>query len=86
MPFKKKSEETFNARDRCIKSLTATSPIHCKKMIKTAVLSEKLSNIERLNHVGQDEETGGIQPISMASRTDSLFSFYNVVPIILTFL
>ena len=44
MPFKK-SEETFCVRDRYTKS--ATSFIQCKKIIKTVVFSEKLTNIER---------------------------------------
>ena len=40
-------------------------------------------NIDRPNHVAaRDEETGTFQPISMASRTDYLFSFYHFVPII----
>ena len=42
-------------------------------------------NIRRPNHVLRDEETSGIQPISMASRTDNRFSFYHFVPIISTF-
>ena len=44
-----KSEETFCVRDRYTKSATATSFIQCKQIIKTVVLSEKLTNIERLN-------------------------------------
>ena len=35
-------------------------------------------NIERLNYVARVEETGGIQPIFMASYTDDLFSFYKL--------
>ena len=73
MPFKKKSEEPFCIRDRYTKSAKATSFIQCKKIIKTVVLSEKLTNIERLNHVARVEETGGIRPIFMASRTDNRF-------------
>ena len=34
-----------------------------QKIIKTVVLSAKLTNIERLNHVVRVEQTGGIQPI-----------------------
>ena len=60
MPFKKKSEETFCVRDRYTKSAKGTSFIQCKQNIKTVVLSEKLTNIERLNHVALVEETGGI--------------------------
>ena len=63
MPFSKIPEETFCVRDRYTKSPTATSFIQCKQIIKTVVLSEKLANIEHLNHVARDEETGGIQPI-----------------------
>ena len=85
MPFSKIPEETFCVRDRYTKSPTATSFIQCKQIIKTVVLSEKLANIEHPNHVARDEETGGIQPIFMASRTDNLFSFYQFVPIISTF-
>ena len=59
MPFKNKSEETFCVRDRYTKSATATSFIQCKQIIKTVVLSEKLINIERLNHAARVEETGG---------------------------
>ena len=55
-------------QDRYTKSATATSFIQCKQIIKTVVLSEK-----RLNHVVRVEETGGIQPIFMASRTDNLY-------------
>ena len=33
-------------------------------------------NIERPNQVERDEETGGIQHISMASRTGNFFLFY----------
>ena len=73
MPFKKKSEETFCVRDRYTKSAKATSFIQCKQSIKTVVLNEKLTNIERLNHVARVEETGGIRPIFMASRTDNRF-------------
>ena len=73
MPFKKKSEETFCVRDRYTKSAEATSFIQCKQSIKTVVLSEKLTNIERLNHVALVEETGGVQLIFMASRTDNRF-------------
>ena len=73
MPFKKKSEEPFCVRDRYTKSAKATSFIQCKQIIKTVVLSEKLTNIERLNHVARVEETGGIRPIFMASRTDNRF-------------
>ena len=73
MPFKKKSEETFRVRDRYTKSAKATSFIQCKQSIKTVVLSEKLTNIERLNHVALVEETGGIRLIFMASRTDNRF-------------
>ena len=79
--LKKKSEETFCVRDRYDKSATATSFIQCKQIIKTVVFSEKLTNIERLNHVARVEETGGIRPIFMASRTDNRFSFYHFVPI-----
>ena len=86
MPFKKKSEETFCVRNRHTKSATATSFIQCKQIIKTVVLSEKLTNIEHLNNVARVAETGGIRPIFMASRTDNIFSFYHFVPIILTFL
>ena len=68
----KKFEETFCIRDRYTKSAKATSFIQCKQ-IKTVVLSEKLTNIERLNHVARVEETGGIRPIFMASRTDNRF-------------
>ena len=85
MPFKKKSEEKFCVRDRYPISPTATSFIQYKQIIKTVVLSEKLTNIERLNHFARVEETGRIQPIFMASRTDDLFSFYHFVPIISTF-
>ena len=61
--------------------IIATSSIHCKQIIKTVVLSEKLTNIECPN-----EETGGIQPISMASKPyRQSFSFYHFVPIISTF-
>ena len=81
----KQSEERFCARVRYTKSLTATSYIQCKQSIKTVVLKVKLTNIERPNHVARDEETGGIQLICMASRTDTLFSFYHFVPIISTF-
>ena len=42
-------------------------------------------NIERPNHVALDEETGGFQPIFMASRTDNLFPFYQIVAIISNF-
>ena len=73
MPFKKKSEETFCVRDRYTKSANATSFIQCKQIIKTVVLSENLTNIERLNHVARVEETGGIRPIYMASHTDNRF-------------
>ena len=76
---------TFCVRDRYTKSTTATSFIQCKKIIKTVVLSENLTNTERPNHVSRVEQTGGIQPIFMASRTDNLFSFYHFVPIISTF-
>ena len=69
MPFKKKSEEPFCVRVRYTKSAKATSFIQCKQMFKTVVLSEKLTNIERLNHVARVEETGGIRPIFMARRT-----------------
>ena len=55
------------------KSAKATSFIQCKKNIKTVVLSEKLTNIERLNYVARVEETGGIRPIFMASRKDDRF-------------
>ena len=48
-------------------------------------MSEKLTNIERLNHVARVEETSGIQPIFIASCTENLFSFYHFVPIISTF-
>ena len=72
MPFIK-SEDTFCARDRYTKSLTATSSIQCQKIIKIVVLSEKLTNTDRPKNVARDEETGGIQPISMASCTDNLF-------------
>ena len=37
----KKSGEPFCARDRYAKSLTATSSIHCKQIIKTVALSKK---------------------------------------------
>ena len=73
MPFKKKSEETFCIRDRYTKSAKATSFIQCKQSIKKVVLSKKLRNIERLNHVALVEETGGIRLIFMASRTDNRF-------------
>ena len=73
MPFKKKSEEPFCVRDRYTKSAKATSFIQCKQIIKTVVLSEKLTNIERLNHVARVEETGGIRHIFMASGTDNRF-------------
>ena len=63
-----------------------TSFIQCKQIIKTFVLSEKLTNVERMNHVARVEETGGMQPISMTSRTDNLLSFGHFVPIISTFL
>ena len=63
MPFKKKSEETFCVRDRYTKSATATSFIQCKQIIKTVVLSEKLTNIDRLNHVARVKDTSGIRPI-----------------------
>ena len=86
MPFKKKSEETFCVRDRYTKSATATSFIQCKQIIKTFVLSEKLTNIERLDHVARVEETGGIQPISMASRTDNLFFIFPLCSNYLNFL
>ena len=76
---------TFCVRDRCTKSSTVTSFIQCKQIIKTVVLREKLTNIERPNHVARVEQTGGIQPIFMASRTDNRFSFYHFVPIISTF-
>ena len=49
MLFKKKSEETFCVRDRYTKSAKPTSFIQCKKIIKTVVLNEKLTNIEPLN-------------------------------------
>ena len=42
-------------------------------------------NIEHLNHVARVEETGGIRPIFMASRTDNLFSFYHFIPIVSIF-
>ena len=75
----KKSEETFCKRNRYTKSLTATLSIQCKQIIKTVVLNEKLIlNIRTMSH----EETVGIQPISMASRTDNAFSFCIFVPII----
>ena len=67
MPFKKKSEETFCVRDGYTKSAKAISFIQCKQSIKTVVLSEKLTNIERLNHVALVEETGGIRLIFMAT-------------------
>ena len=73
MPFKKKSEETFCVTDRYTKSAKATSFIQCKQSIKTVVLSEKLTNIESINHVALAEETGGIRLIFMASRTDNCF-------------
>ena len=79
---------TFCVRDRYTKSPTDTSFIQCKKIIKTVVLSEKLTNIERPNHVARVEQTGGMQPIFMASHADTpcnLFSFYHFVPIISTF-
>ena len=82
MSFKNKSEETFCVRDRYTKSATATSFIQCKQIIKTVVLNEKLTDIERLNHIARVEETDGIRPIFMASRTDNLFSFYHFVSII----
>ena len=63
-----------------------TSFIQCKQIIKTFVLSEKLTNVESMNHVERVEKTGGMQPISMTSRTDNLFSFGHFVPIISTFL
>ena len=47
----KKYEETFCVRDRYTISPTATSFIQSRQVIKTDVLSEKLNNIERLNHV-----------------------------------
>ena len=56
MPFKKKSEEIFCVRDRYTKSAKATSFIQCKQIIKTVVLSEKLTNIESLNHVGESRK------------------------------
>ena len=56
----KKSEETFCVRDRYTKSAKATSFSQCKKNIQTVVLSEKLTNMERLNHVARVEETGEI--------------------------
>ena len=59
--------------------------IQCKQIIKTVVLSEKLMNIERLNHVARLEETDGFRPIFMASRTDNRFKFYYFVPIMSTF-
>ena len=71
------SEEPFCIRDRYTKSPTATSFIQCKQVIKTVVLCEKLTNMERLNHVMRVEETSGIQPIFIASRTDNLFHFTN---------
>ena len=51
----KKPEETFCVRDRYTKSATATSFIQCNQIIKTVVLSEKLTNIEHLNHVAPVE-------------------------------
>ena len=55
------------------KSAKATSFNQCKQIIKTVVLSEKLTNIERLNHVARVEETGGNRPIFMASRKRQSF-------------
>ena len=81
----KKSEETLCVKDRYTKSPKATSFIQYKQIIKTVVLSKKLTNIKHPNHVAQDEETGRIQPTFMASRTDNLYTFYHFVPIILTF-
>ena len=74
MPFKKKSEETFCVRDRYTISPTATLSIQCKQIIQTVVLSEKLTNIERPNHVTQKPETEGIRLICMASRIDNKFN------------
>ena len=71
----KKSEETFCVRDRYTNSPTATSFIQCKTIIKTVGLSEKLTNIECLNHVARVAKPSGILPIFMASRTDNLFHF-----------
>ena len=85
MPVFFQSEEPFCARDRYTKSLTATSSIHCKQIIKTVVLSENLTNIERPNHVALDEETGGFQPIFLASHTDNLFFILPLLPIISKF-
>ena len=58
MPFSKNSEETFCARDLYTNSLTVTSSIQCKQFIRKVVLSKKLTNIERLNHVVGGVETG----------------------------
>ena len=49
----KKKIIIFCARDPYSKSLTATSSIRCKQIIKTVVLSEK----RILNHVARDDET-----------------------------
>ena len=46
-----KCEEIFCATDRYNNSLIVTSSIQCKQIIRKVVLNEKLTNIERPNHV-----------------------------------
>ena len=75
MPFKKKSEATFCERDRYTKSAKATSFIQCKQSIKTAIFSEKLTNIKRLNHVALVEETGGIDLYLWQAVRTIVFNF-----------
>ena len=80
MPFKKNLITILCKRSIYqITNTTATSymtmTMHSKQIIKTVVFIEKLTNIERPNHVALDEETGEFQPTCMASRTDNFFSF-----------
>ena len=69
--LKKSLKKAFCARDQYTDSLTVTSSIQCNQLIRKVVLSEKLTNIERPNHVARDEEIGRIQVIYIASRTDN---------------
>ena len=81
-----KSEEKFCATDRYTKSPTITSFIQCKQIIKSVALSKKLTNIDRPNHVARDEETSGIQHMSMASRIHNLFNFTTIIQLFQLFM
>ena len=55
---------------------------HTVSMLKCMCNQNK---VHSFIHVARVEETGGIIPIFMASRTDNRFKFYHFVPIVSTF-